>query len=328
MSQRYLRTLSENIAGVVTVTIGLAALAALFWYKHEVIFQMASGGGNPQAQSIPATVVDGNTLQAQLQALEQKKQAKEQARLDAIAKAEADKKAAEEEAKRQAEAAKQAEIEAQQAKEQAEKDRIAAEEAAQQVAAERAAREQETAEKEKAQQQAKAKRKAEEAAKAKAEAEAKRKAEEAAKAKAEAEAKRKAEEAAKAKAEAEEAALEAKLGELGQPSLGDTISSLNAGVAQAQQQATMDFGAAFGNKMAMHWKLPANIPDGLTAELMVRFSRDGELTEVKIHRSSGYPLYDNAAIEAAYAAAPVPLPNNPDAIELLVKEGVIVIFAP
>ncbi|WP_072281515.1 cell envelope integrity protein TolA [Rappaport israeli] len=342
--------------------LALSAMSAFFWSNRDVVLSASGGSADEIAQTseikaIEATVVDAAQLQAQFEAIEQRKIAEEKARLAAIAKAEAEKKAAQEEAKRQAEAAKQAKIEAQKAKEEA----LAAERQAQAERAknEKIAQEKKAAEqkaqaiaKEKAQLEAKqkveaearqkaekeAKAKAEKEAKAKAEEEAKRKAEQAKK-QAEAEAKKKAEEEAKKKAEAEakkkaeekrkaEEAAAKKLAELDQPSLGDTLNSLNDGAEKAKADALKNFIGAFGNKMKSRWKLLPNVPNNIKVELFVRFAPNGQLTEVRVTRSSGNYSADAAAVETAYASAPAPMPRNQEAAQLLVKEGAIIVFTP
>lgn len=339
MKRRQLRALGENIVGLISVGLALSAMSAFFWSNRDVVLSASGGSAGEIAQTseikaIEATVVDAAQLQAQFEAIEQRKIAEEKARLAAIAKAEAEKKAAQEEAKRQAEAAKQAKIEAQKAKEEA----LAAERQAQ---AERAKNEKIAQEKKAAEQKAQAiaKEKAQLEAKQKAEAEARQKAEKEAKAKAEEEAKRKAEQAkkqaeaeAKKKAEekrkAEEAAADKKLAELDQPSLGDTLNSLNDGAEKAKADALKNFIGAFGNKMKSRWKLLPNVPSNIKVELFVRFAPNGQLTEVRVTRSSGNYSADAAAVETAYASAPAPMPRNQEAAQLLVKEGAIIVFTP
>ena len=81
-------------------------------------------------------------------------------------------------------------------------------------------------------------------------------------------------------------------------------------------------------KMAGLWELPANIPPNLSAQLYIRFDARGNVTSVEVRRSSGYPLFDDAARQTALRASPLPMPKNAEAAKQVAGEGLLVNFRP
>ena len=94
------------------------------------------------------------------------------------------------------------------------------------------------------------------------------------------------------------------------------------------QQAIGDFASAMANKMKRLWELPANIPPNLSAQLYIRFDAAGNVTNVEVRRSSGYPLFDDAAMLTARRASPLPMPKNAEAARQVAGEGLLVNFRP
>lgn len=226
----------------------------------------------------------------------EKRKAEEQRKIEQ-AKQEAERKKAEEQ--RRAEEAKQ--------KAAAEAERKKAEEAKRKAKAE-------AAEKKKAEQEAAKKKAAEEAA-------AKKKAEAEAKAKAEAEAKAKAEAERKAR-EAREA--EAKLASLnvGTPSL-DGLQSAVPGYGQGDVDA---YSATLFSVVKRYYSVPANIPSNLSAKFVIKINAQGKVTDVKLSKSSGYPLFDSSARNAIMSASPLPLPSNSALRDAAIKDGILFNF--
>ncbi|NAR94395.1 cell envelope integrity protein TolA [Acinetobacter haemolyticus] len=224
--------------------------------------------------------------------------AKRKAEADAKAKAEADAKAkAAADAKRRAEADAKAKAEAD-AKRKAEADakRKAEADAKAKAAADAKRRAEADA---KAKAEADAKRKAEADAKAKAEADAKRKAEADAKAKAEADAKRKAEADAKAKAEADAKAAAGKQAE-------QEAAQKKAESKRIASTAKRDFE----QKIYRAWTMPLG-SSGQRASARVTLSDSGAVLSVVVTASDPDV---KASVEAAIrAAAPYPMPEDPDA---------------
>ncbi|WP_050708008.1 TonB family protein [Dichelobacter nodosus] len=247
--------------------------------------------------------------------------AKEKAEKAAAEKEKAAKAAAAKKKAEKAAAAKEKAAKAAAAKKKAEKAAAAKEKAAKAAAAKKKA-EKAAAAKEKAAKAAAAKEKAAKAATAKKKAAAaKEKAAKAAAAK---------EKAAKAKAAREARELEAKLAALGAPEgLGNGLASFDEqAFAAAKSEAVELFGDAVKARMKRFWQLPPNIPTNLSAQLLLRIDQHGKVVHVEVNRSSGYPLFDTAAMSAAKAASPLPLPNFDDLTAELVRDGVLINFSP
>ncbi|ABQ13251.1 TonB family protein [Dichelobacter nodosus] len=254
--------------------------------------------------------------------------AKEKAEKAAAEKEKAAKAAAAKKKAEKAAAAKEKAAKAAAAKKKAEKAAAAKEKAAKAAAAKKKA-EKAAAAKEKAAKAAAAKEKAAKAATAKKKAATAKKKAAAAKEKA-AKAAAAKEKAAKAKAAREARELEAKLAALGAPEgLGNGLASFDEqAFAAAKSEAVELFGDAVKARMKRFWQLPPNIPTNLSAQLLLRIDQHGKVVHVEVNRSSGYPLFDTAAMSAAKAASPLPLPNFDDLTAELVRDGVLINFSP
>jgi len=242
----------------------------------------------PAGQKVPieATLVDPH----QLEAAAEKRRAEER-RVE-----EAKRQVVEEEQRKQAEAEAKQKAEAE-AKQKAEAERKRKAEAKQKAEAEvkRKAEAKQKAEAE-AKRKAAAKQKAEAEAKRKAETEARRKAEAEAKRKAEAEAKRKAEEARRKQAEAE---LQARL------------AAEQAAAEQARASGIVnEYVGYIADKVRRNWLRPPGSPQGLSCEVQVSLIPGGDVSRVRITRSSGDPIFDRSVETAVYKAAPLPLPPD------------------
>lgn len=314
LSKRWEDIFSIVAVGIFYAVLGVGIFLNYQWAKSQNATFVAPRAGQPMAQSIETTAVSSHVLEQRLEAIAAKKEAIEQARLAKIRAEEEEKRlAAERErlAKEKAEQERRARLEAERlAKERAEQEEKAAAEQAAKEKAEKAA-----AEKEKAAKAAAAKKKAEKAAAAK------EKAAKAAAAK---------EKAAKAKAAREARELEAKLAALGAPEgLGNGLASFDEqAFAAAKSEAVELFGDAVKARMKRFWQLPPNIPTNLSAQLLLRIDQHGKVVHVEVNRSSGYPLFDTAAMSAAKAASPLPLPNFDDLTAELVRDGVLINFSP
>lgn len=302
LSKRWEDIFSIVAVGIFYAVLGVGIFLNYQWAKSQNATFVAPRAGQPMAQSIETTAVSSHVLEQRLEAIAAKKEAIEQARLAKIRAEEEEKRlAAERErlAKEKAEQERRARLEA---------ERLAKERAEQEEKAEKAA-----AEKEKAAKAAAAKEKAAKAA-------AKEKAAKAAAA----------EKAAKAKAVREARELEAKLAALGAPEgLGNGLASFDEqAFAAAKSEAVELFGDAVKARMKRFWQLPPNIPTNLSAQLLLRIDQHGKVVHVEVNRSSGYPLFDTAAMSAAKAASPLPLPNFNDLTAELVRDGVLINFSP
>ena len=152
------------------------------------------------------------------------------------------------------------------------------------------------------QAEAEAKQKAEVEHKRKAEAEVKRKAE--AKQKAEAEAKRKAE--AEAKRKAEEASRKQAEAEL-----QARLAAEQAAEEQARASGIVnEYVGYIADKVRRNWLRPPGSPQGLSCEVQVSLIPGGDVSRVRITRSSGDPIFDRSVETAVYKAAPLPLPPD------------------
>jgi len=69
-------------------------------------------------------------------------------------------------------------------------------------------------------------------------------------------------------------------------------------------------------RIGSYWTLPLNLSDvgGMKAEITIDVSRRGDYRKLRIHRSSGNVIYDQAALRAVERAASPSLPRPPDTI--------------
>lgn len=69
-------------------------------------------------------------------------------------------------------------------------------------------------------------------------------------------------------------------------------------------------------RIGSYWTLPLNLSDvgGMKAEITIDVSRKGGYRKLRIHRSSGNVIYDQAALRAVERAASPSLPRPPDTI--------------
>ena len=128
--------------------------------------------------------------------------------------------------------------------------------------------------------------------------------------------------AAKAKAEADKKAAEA--------TLQAELEADDKGKESAEVVAALkDFGVnTLGARMKTYWRLPPNIPENLSVKIFVKLDSSGNVVKASIKQSSGYKLFDEAALRAVHDASPLPMPKHPGAVEALVSDGIITKFDP
>ena len=355
------RVLAENAAGVFGVVLSVGLTAAGIWYQKDVLLPNFSHHNSKTAggTAVDAQMVSAQDLQARLDHIENRKREIEEERLAKIrAEQEAKRRAEEAEKRRIAEEKRKAE-EARKAAERAAAEKAAAEKAAKEraarekaekAAAEKAAKEkaeQEKAEKlaqakaekvakEKAEKIAVEKAAAEKAAKEKQEQAAKEKAEKAAREKAEKIAKEKQEKAAKAAKEAQAKAKvaeeKAKLDAISAPALelssydgnaqAQSGAANSAAIQQARDLAFSAFTTAVQEKVWGRWVMPLNVPDGLSAKVVISLDRNGKVLKARVSAKSGNPLYDASVLDAVKKASPLPMPKDSRLLDMIVEEGV------
>ena len=355
------RILAENAAGVFGVVLSVGLTAAGIWYQKDVLLPNFSHHNSKTAggTAVDAQMVSAQDLQARLDHIENRKREIEEERLAKIrAEQEAKRRAEEAEKRRIAEEKRKAE-EARKAAERAAAEKAAAEKAAKEraarekaekAAAEKAAKEkaeQEKAEKlaqakaekiakEKAEKIAVEKAAVEKAAKEKQEQAAKEKAEKAAREKAEKIAKEKQEKAAKAakeaQAKAKAAEEKAKLDAISAPALelssydgnaqAQSGAANSAAVQQARDLAFSAFTTAVQEKVWGRWVMPLNVPDGLSAKVVISLDRNGKVLKARVSAKSGNPLYDASVLDAVKKASPLPMPKDSRLLDMIVEEGV------
>ncbi|SUO96914.1 cell envelope integrity protein TolA [Suttonella indologenes] len=355
------RALAENAAGVFGVVLSVGLTAASIWYQKDVLLPNFSHHNSKTAggTAVDAQMVSAQDLQARLDHIENRKREIEEERLAKIrAEQEAKRRAEEAEKRRIAEEKRKAE-EVRKAAERAAAEKAAAEKAAKEraarekaekAAAEKAAKEkaeQEKAEKlaqakaekvakEKAEKIAVEKAAAEKAAKEKQEQAAKEKAEKAAREKAEKIAKEKQEKAAKAakeaQAKAKAAEEKAKLDAISAPALelssydgnaqAQSGAANSAAVQQARDLAFSAFTTAVQEKVWGRWVMPLNVPDGLSAKVVISLDRNGKVLKARVSAKSGNPLYDASVLDAVKKASPLPMPKDSRLLDMIVEEGV------
>lgn len=358
--QQLLRQGWENLVGLVFAVAGLFLLLVGFWVNYVLAGLRAANMSPPilvsdeapplaeempeEAPPTPPTmpieslvldeskllptegiyIIDGQSLDATVNEIIRR----EQARIAAEKAAAEAKRKREEEARRQRlleqkrkeEEAKRRKLEKQRAEAKRKEEARRKAEAAKQ----RQLQAQKKAEEEKRKRKAAQKQKAaaEKRRKAEAEAATKRKAEEARR---KAAAQKKAAEAARKAKEARE--LDAKLAALGAsaPSLDGGLQS--AGSAYDQRDIE-GYAALLDTAVSRYYRLPDNIPNNLEAKFVIKINSSGQVVDVVLQRSSGYPLFDREARNAIFAASPLPLPDNPALRADTIKQGIEFTFNP
>ena len=110
----------------------------------------------------------------------------------------------------------------------------------------------------------------------------------------------------------------------------DSDAEKAAGKESAEAVAALkDFGVnTLGARMKKFWRLPPNIPENLSVKIFVRLDRSGNVVQASTKQSSGYKLFDDAALRAVHDASPLPMPKHPGAVDALVSDGIITKFDP
>jgi colicin import membrane protein len=75
------------------------------------------------------------------------------------------------------------------------------------------------------------------------------------------------------------------------------------------------YRAAIRQRVERHWARPSSSRKDLQCTVRVRLLPGGEVSEAKIVRSSGDPVFDRSVENAVHKASPLPLPENPELME-------------
>ena len=273
----------ENPRAVIYAVLMHLVLLLLLVFSLDWTPKAIKPGTN---KPIQAQLVDVSKLQA----IEEKKQAKQQRLAEDKRKAEA-----EVERKKKVEQDKKRKVETER-KKKAEQERKAEVE-----------RKKKTEQEKKRKAEVERKKKVEQEKKRKAEAERKKKAEQDKKRKAETERKKKIEQEKKRKAEAErkkKAAAEAARRK-------EAEQALQAQLAEEQaQHALSQYIPHIQAKIQRNWLRPPGSSAGLSCMILVKLIPGGEVVDANVVRSSGDPLFDRSVETAVLKASPLPLPQD------------------
>ena len=275
----------ENPRAVIYAVLMHLVLLLLLVFSLDWTPKAIKPGTN---KPIQAQLVDVSKLQA----IEEKKQAKQQRLAEDKRKAEAEverKKKVEQDKKRKVETERKKKAE-QEKKRKAEVER-----------------KKKTEQEKKRKAEVERKKKVEQEKKRKAEAERKKKVEQEKKRKAEAERKKKVEQEKKHKAEAErkkKAAAEAARRK-------EAEQALQAQLAEEQaQHALSQYIPHIQAKIQRNWLRPPGSSAGLSCLILVKLIPGGEVVDARVMRSSGDPLFDRSVETAVLKASPLPLPQD------------------
>ena len=167
------------------------------------------------------------------------------------------------------------------------------------------------AEKQKKEAEEEKKRQAEE--KKKAEEEKKRKEAEKKKKEAEAKAEKERQAEEKKKAEQEKKRIEEEQKKKEAEAKAEQERQAEAERQQNEQDAVSAFGAvawAIQEQVRGNWNPPAGDFNGMSVSFTIRVDREGNVTSVKMSRSSGNARLDESAENAIYKASPLPIPSE------------------
>lgn len=62
-------------------------------------------------------------------------------------------------------------------------------------------------------------------------------------------------------------------------------------------------------KVGRNWNRPANVQSGITANVAVRLTANGDVVSAELVRSSGNPVFDRSVVNAVLKASPLPIPQ-------------------
>lgn len=103
----------------------------------------------------------------------------------------------------------------------------------------------------------------------------------------------------------------------------DALHSLQSELASEQTQLNKQKQAAIQSELQRYsalilqaiqnnWQYPANINPSLSCILEIKLTPSGDVTSVRLLRSSGNQMLDQSAIAAVYKSAPLPVSSDPD----------------
>jgi colicin import membrane protein len=85
----------------------------------------------------------------------------------------------------------------------------------------------------------------------------------------------------------------------------------------AAQSKAAEFMARIGSRISSKWSRPPGSAKDAFAVLRVRVTAGGNVLSVSVVRSSGDPVFDRSIENAVYLAEPLPMPTDPDVLDLL-----------
>jgi len=84
--------------------------------------------------------------------------------------------------------------------------------------------------------------------------------------------------------------------------------------AERQQQmvasALNQYIPIITQKVSRNWNRPANVQSGITANVAVRLTSNGDVLSAELVRSSGNPVFDRSVVNAVLKASPLPIPQE------------------
>jgi colicin import membrane protein len=101
----------------------------------------------------------------------------------------------------------------------------------------------------------------------------------------------------------------------------EAAAAQKAAAQNAERQARLagevdKYKALIVNAIGRNWILPENVDSSLSSQFRIRLASDGTVLEVTLTRSSGDPLLDRSAQTAIYKASPLPMPTDPDTVNI------------
>ncbi len=86
----------------------------------------------------------------------------------------------------------------------------------------------------------------------------------------------------------------------------------DTGPSEAEQAEMASYEQAIIAAINSRWILPGSLQaqDGLVVEVVIRTLPGGEVVDVGVRKSSGYPVLDDSALNAVRKASPLPVPSG------------------
>lgn len=111
--------------------------------------------------------------------------------------------------------------------------------------------------------------------------------------------------------------MQAEAERLLQQQLASDQQQLNAAKQQMLNKELARYASLIKNAIGNNWNVPQNVAANLSCVLLIRLSDNGHVLAVQLVKTSGDPVLDRSAEAAVYKASPLPVPDNPEIMQMV-----------